>query len=652
MNEHIKEYLEDYVNLNNPQYAVLITGKWGCGKTYFIKQLIEQWGISDEKSDSGNNIVIKPIYVSLNGISDVNVIHENIKAAISPFLYSKGMQIIKEVGKGFLRGALKVDFDYSGDAKSDGNLSFNIDPTSIFNAKSEDIKGKRLLIFDDLERLKLPIDEIFGYINNFLEHSECKIILIADEERLIEREKEKKKDENTKDYRHFKEKLIGQTFTLQTDFDKTIEHFINEAHEVNIKIDFASYKDLIKDIFQDYGLGNLRLLRRSLCDFARFSKLIDENITQKDSYPEYEKNLLSYFLILFMEHNYGNTTIKDYEVLAIMEPLNNNTAKILYKPEHSPTKTKYRLFEQHEVLPYNLYVQYISTSIIDKNILNKAITECTFFRKSDLEEWEKLWYWWTLEDEEFETLSKHVINQFLNREIRSPYVLFHIYGMLFKLVDEKLIELNKEDINKKSREILEEIFSADFSRNSSFFDRYIGNVSSGKQYHSVQSEEFKHLSSFYQEIYEDYAKEFSINKFRKLFDEFSDESVISIIRVLREPLPDKRTTYDRTAIFKDINGGELGNRLITLTNKTINDFDNFLHYRYYPKLRDSNGALESYHKDDLNCLISMKLELENYNEADQPIKMIAIRKLIISLEDIIVKINGIPDDNHNAEVLT
>ena len=28
---------------DNPQYAVLIQGKWGCGKTFYINQLIEKW---------------------------------------------------------------------------------------------------------------------------------------------------------------------------------------------------------------------------------------------------------------------------------------------------------------------------------------------------------------------------------------------------------------------------------------------------------------------------------------------------------------------------------------------------------------------------------------------------------------------------------
>ena len=35
-NKHIKEFLNYYIGLPNPQYAVLLKGKWGSGKTHFI----------------------------------------------------------------------------------------------------------------------------------------------------------------------------------------------------------------------------------------------------------------------------------------------------------------------------------------------------------------------------------------------------------------------------------------------------------------------------------------------------------------------------------------------------------------------------------------------------------------------------------------
>lgn len=44
-NKHIEEFLDYYLNKElSPDYAVLITGCWGSGKTYFIRQFLEKQG--------------------------------------------------------------------------------------------------------------------------------------------------------------------------------------------------------------------------------------------------------------------------------------------------------------------------------------------------------------------------------------------------------------------------------------------------------------------------------------------------------------------------------------------------------------------------------------------------------------------------------
>lgn len=63
-NEEILELIQHYLVTNIYNYAVLIDGDWGCGKTHFIKyDLIP----NIEKSERGK----KPIYISLYGIQDM-----------------------------------------------------------------------------------------------------------------------------------------------------------------------------------------------------------------------------------------------------------------------------------------------------------------------------------------------------------------------------------------------------------------------------------------------------------------------------------------------------------------------------------------------------------------------------------------------------
>lgn len=48
-NEDILNFLNDYMKVSKPGYAVLLKGSWGCGKTYFIKDWIK--ALKTKKND-------------------------------------------------------------------------------------------------------------------------------------------------------------------------------------------------------------------------------------------------------------------------------------------------------------------------------------------------------------------------------------------------------------------------------------------------------------------------------------------------------------------------------------------------------------------------------------------------------------------------
>jgi hypothetical protein len=327
MNDHIINYLDYYVELENPQYAVLLIGNWGCGKTYFIKDIIRKW---EEPENDENKVVLQPIYVSLNGISETSTINDRIRAVISPFLYSKGMKVAKNIFKGLLKTTAKIDLNIDDDDKADGNISFNIDSLGIFNSSNNDIKGKRILIFDDIERCKIKTDEIFGYINNFVEHSGCKVILLTDEQK-IKAKYENAKSEIDIDYKDFKEKLIGQTFEVKSDIDTAVSFFISESKKINKTLDLSKHETLVKELFVSSELENLRVLKQSLLDFNRLTTFIDNEFTEHENYDSFIKNLLAYFIIVYAEYKTGNDKIQEYQRFNYFDKKEDSPSKIAEK---------------------------------------------------------------------------------------------------------------------------------------------------------------------------------------------------------------------------------------------------------------------------------------------------------------------------------
>ena len=63
----IKNYLESEVN---PDFAILVNGPWGCGKSFFIDNLLkEKYGEDYRKKDV--------IWLSLFGLSEIYQVQKN-----------------------------------------------------------------------------------------------------------------------------------------------------------------------------------------------------------------------------------------------------------------------------------------------------------------------------------------------------------------------------------------------------------------------------------------------------------------------------------------------------------------------------------------------------------------------------------------------
>jgi Cdc6-like AAA superfamily ATPase len=95
LNEPIVEYLRYYVSTENSfDFAVMVRGKWGVGKTFLINQFLA------ELKSKGRE---KNLYVSLYGVTSFRQIDEALFRQLHPVLSSKGMKLAASVGKAVLK---------------------------------------------------------------------------------------------------------------------------------------------------------------------------------------------------------------------------------------------------------------------------------------------------------------------------------------------------------------------------------------------------------------------------------------------------------------------------------------------------------------------------------------------------------------------
>ena len=315
--EDLVESILDYIRADYTDYAVMINGEWGSGKTYFwnhkIKPKIESMQVNGKR--------LTAIYMSLYGISNLEEISKKIfiettqlmDKNLKKFMDASGVNNIPEYAKTGLDMANFFGVTQNGDRLDYGQF-FTTDD--------------KVLCFDDLERANVDVIDILGYINNFVEHDHIKTIIICNEKELSTKlknsnlemktfiatyllDKENKLTMKTdkpiverirdtieyvfdkaNDYERIKEKLIGETFEYTPEFNYIINGLLMRFENYPDLIRFLSENtNLITSTFNKSGTRNLRILKHALNNFKKIFDMVTK------AYPNTNQRILQTMLI-------------------------------------------------------------------------------------------------------------------------------------------------------------------------------------------------------------------------------------------------------------------------------------------------------------------------------------------------------------------
>ena len=175
--KEIVDAVISYVSDENAKYAILIDGAWGSGKTYLYENYLVD---AIDSVEVGKNERKQNVYISLYGISSIDLLAKQLITNYLIYVKGNGNKLIKK-GLKPLAGIIGV----ASSAFSFSIGSISTDLSNVFEKIEGSIDVKDMVIcFDDLERCTIPINEFFGFVNNLIEHCNCKVIILADEKNI------------------------------------------------------------------------------------------------------------------------------------------------------------------------------------------------------------------------------------------------------------------------------------------------------------------------------------------------------------------------------------------------------------------------------------------------------------------------------------
>ena len=568
----IKVYINEYCS----DYAVMLNGSWGSGKTYFVKN--ELIPVLEEMK--------AVIYISLFGIKCVDDLINVITMHVLNIYSNKRAQKRAEMNIG-----LKISNKQASSSVSQIpsvfvgiiNKGLRLVPNGD-NAKAffSDIQKNTInfadyvFIFDDFERSVIDKIELLGLFDEMVEQNHAKVIIVCNEVALLK--KAEKDDENLNnkkavnnteekilvdDYNLYKEKVVGFTIKytadLSTVYQKILDNIVGkQSHCYDCLIE---YKSEVLELFSRVGSHNLRTL---IFVLKRFKELEHEIELAFDDAKMDKKYCARYIALVLCNVTSVSIMYKDFGMSDVFIPKDRD---VVLKPFSSDGFAKDMIdFNINNHIRLSRYVnQYIYDYSLNKVLLLDDITrfvsgemndiknntdkiDSIYCLDSDIEATKRL-------DSVLEDIKK---NQYCLGLY--PRILSNLFILIEILYDESnnKLELLKKDIIKNVKARADE------------FD-----VSSWHYFNSVNTK----ANAFNEELYSIVEKTFLERKKQKYRYALDDEK--DFVEHFRELVKDDSSILgDRKSMLNCIPASEMIDKFINLPNSNIREINGILRYNY------------------------------------------------------------------------
>lgn len=620
MNENIINSLEQYVKDVNPQYAILLSGSWGCGKTHFIEAWIKQYNTSHIITESSkftfrkkkSSIILKPIKVSLFGLQTNAELIEAINRELSPIVFN-----LKKYGliaaKVVSRLTLKTDA-FEG-VKNPIEAEFSALDALFPDNANVSIKGDKLLVFDDIERCKIPTAELFGFIDLLLHKYQCKIIIIGDETKYDGEEKNK--------YNQYKEKIIGQTLVVQKDSKAAFDAFTKELEGISKSA--ATFvkenQECVLDTFNASGYSNLRSLKQSLHQFAFLYAHL------KEGAEDYKCELLANYVAISMELH--NAPSLDWEKITYGVRLNFGNKD----DESTRLQSKYQFIEgKHQVhlfVGFNYIYQTLKNGVDITNDVNAEID-----RRNNKPLYESYKRYYQMSNSDF-TCSTKKVHDYLVSPIERLYDYLLTLYLYCKIQQEGLILIDEKFVDECIDKCVAMLNGVTILNDFVLYESCVAQALSAASY-EIEIPLFEKVKGCLRDVI--YAQKINLkDNLTNILENLSDDKIEVFTNVIIGPDPYHHANYELQSIFDKINVDAFVNGFLSLSNENKEIVRVYIGHRY-EQLRYTTGDLRTRllpDKDNLQVICAkLKVAVKQLVSVDK----LQVNKFISMVEDAIIEL--------------
>jgi hypothetical protein len=609
---------EEYLKAPNTNYACIINGDWGAGKTFWLKTKIKPL-IEETETIEDSRIKYKYVYISLYGVNSVkelqNIIFFEFYYLLKKSKLKAAFDVTKIVGEAYLKfnGLNGIDKLFT---------------TIESQAKKYVSLNKLMICFDDIERkgTKLDINDLAGFINNLTENQNAKVLLLLNDKKIED-----------------KESIRGKLDGISITYNPVILNVINDIISKNYQA-FPGYSKFLRknisvltDLY-DAGLNNLRYFIYGINKFQKVFSLIT-NTFVGEKLNKYNtdiilKDCFRFSIAIAYEFKEGKSAeylIYELSLASLarterlMQQLRNKTQN--EEKEKSYREVFYGKYLYKESYDYlNSLAQYI-LGYEDFNILNfeNELQNFKKYVKAILTDDEQLYldlhyqHCFTFTDAEY--LVK--INQLYAKGKNGIYPLYN-YPSIFHFITrfDNPLNLDKDILMKELKGGINKYIKTAPTFNR-FLDKHFG--------FSSADPDVKYLS----EIAE-YALKTNRNLLSNDETKHSEELFLSFKRdpekFIEDYLSDEKKSKHYISIFIRFNANETAQSLYKSKNQCIHDFAILIEYRYKHYFEG--------HKDDLDFLTKLKDSNISLGFVDLPVKKSQFEFLNEKLENSITNLNN------------